>query len=274
MKLQNQTKTTIATVKDEILETISTTKGELLTQIDTLRADIMERDTRLDQRTQDADTIYLKLQQQQQADMEILSASIRQQHNGLQEYYKTFQQHTTTTREEAWQTFKHDIEQASRHYLVHHEKKSEAIMTNIRTTQTETYRQECRAIHKEYKKKIEAKYDTLKAESMQFADQAILDLGDLLNQEKTNILDEITQDIPDKILYSIKQEIAMTLETTIAKHTDAIKEQRKTTITQIQKAAKRHTEHMEQQHARENVKEEQLNAALEAMKNKSPMHSP
>jgi hypothetical protein len=272
-KLQNEIQTTITTAKEDILETISTTKGELLTQIDTLRADIMEHDTRLDQRTQDAETIYLKLQQQQ-ADMETLSTAIQKQQNSLQEYYNTFQQHITTerkhaqtTREEVRQNFKNDIEQASRHYLVHHEKKSEIIMTNVRTKQTETYRQDCRTIQKDYKKKIEAKYDALEAESMQFADQAILDLDDLLHQEKNNILDEIKQDIPDKILDDIKQEIITNLEATIAKHTDAIKEQRKTTITQIQKTAKRHTEQMQLE--RDNIKEEHLSDTIDAIKTKA-----
>jgi hypothetical protein len=40
---------------------------------------------------------------------------------------------------------------------------------------------------------------------MQFADQAILDLGELLlNQEKNNILTKVTQDLPNTILTTIK----------------------------------------------------------------------
>ena len=272
-KLQNQIYTTITTVKEEILETISTTKGELLTHLDTLRADITAQDTKLDQRTKNAKTIYLKLQQQQ-ADMEKLSQTIQQQQNSLHEYYTAFQQQTNaekkqiqTTQEEARQSFRNNVKQASRHYLVHHERKSEAIMTNARTRQTETYRQECRTIQNEYKKKIAEKYDALEAESMQFADQAILELDDLLHQEKKNILDEIKQDIPNKIMHNIQQDITATLETTITKHMDAIKEQRKTTITQIQKTAKRHTEQME--YERDNMKEEYHNDVTEVIKTKA-----
>jgi hypothetical protein len=262
--LHNQIQTTIATVKDDLLETISTTKGELLTQIDTLRADITAHETRLHRQTTNAEAIYLKLQKQQ-ADMETLSHDIQKQQESLQEYFNIFQQNTTaerkhiqTTREEVRQNFKHDIEQASRHYLVHHEKKSETIMANARAKQTETYRQECRTIQHEYRKKIEAKYDALEAESMQFADQAILDLGDLLHQEKNNLLDEVKQDLPE----TLKQTITSDLEPTIATHMDAIKEQRKTTITQIQKTAKRHTEQME-------VQQQAMSDAIDAIKTKA-----
>jgi hypothetical protein len=45
---------------------------------------------------------------------------------------------------------------------------------------------------KDYKKKIKQKYDDLEAKSMKFADQAILDLRDLLNLEKNNILGKVT----------------------------------------------------------------------------------
>jgi hypothetical protein len=284
IKLQNQTKTTIAIAKEEILETINTTKGELLTQLDILRADIKEHETTLDQKTRNAETISLRLQEQQ-ADMEKLSQNIQKQQADLQEHLNTFQQRTNAerkqtqaTREEVRKGFKWDIEQASRHYLVQHEKKSDAIMLNARTKQTEQYRQSCRSIQKEYKRKIEQKYEELESESMQFADQAILDLGDLLHQEKNNILDEVKHDIPPTIMNKIKQEITTKLETTLTTHTEALKEQRKTTITQIQKAAKRHTEQMEtqqrnlqtaMQQERESIKEEHLSETIEAIKTKA-----
>ena len=115
-------------------------------------------------------------------------------------------------------------------------------MTQARTKQMEDFRITCRAIQKDYKQKIEQKYENLEAESMQFADQAILDLGDLLHQEKNNIISEMT---PEKVLATVTNAIKANLETTTAKHTEALKEQRKTIITQIQKTAKRHTEQME-----------------------------
>ena len=156
------------------------TKGELLTHLDTVQVDITEHETKLDQRMKNAETIYLKLQRQQET-MGKLSQDIAQQQNNLQEYYKASQQHIKTeqqqmqtTREEVRQRFRNDIEQASRHYLVHHEKKSKAIMQQARTKQTKDYRQSCRTIQREYKKKTEQKYEALKAESMQFADQAII----------------------------------------------------------------------------------------------------
>ena len=120
-------------------------------------------------------------------------------------------------------------------------------MTNARTKQTEEYRKACHEIQKDYKNKIEQKYDTLEAESMQFADQAIIDLGDLFHKEKNNILQEITQDLPAKILEDITKDLTTKLERTIVEHTDALKEQRKTIVTQIQKTVKRHTKQMEAQ---------------------------
>jgi hypothetical protein len=138
-KFQHQITTSITLVKDEILETLSTTKGEFLTHLDTIRADMMEHATKLEARTLNAENVYQKLRQQQHV-MEQLSQDIEQQQNSLQAYLHTFQQHTTTeqheiqtTREEARTNFKRDIEQASRHYLVQYEKKSDSIMTHTRT---------------------------------------------------------------------------------------------------------------------------------------------
>ena len=268
-KLQSQIKTSITSAKEDILETISTTKGELLTQLDTLRADMTKHEPQLEQRTHQAETVYHKLQQQQ-ADMEKLSTNMQQQRTSLQDFFNTFQNHVTTARQETKtirdetrKVFKWDIEQASRQYLVHHEKKSELIMHNARMKQTDDYRKECREIQKEYKKKIAQKYDDLEAESMQFADQAILNLGELLTQEKNNILTEVTQDLPNTILNAITTELTAQLDTTMATHTEALKEQRKTIITQIQKTAKRHSEQME---ARQEAEEDQISETIDTIK--------
>jgi hypothetical protein len=271
-KLQSQIKTSIATAKDDIMETISTTKGELLTQLDTLRADMTTHEHQLEQRTKQSEALYLKLQSQHN-DMEKLSENMHQQQTSLQDFFNTFQKHvtaerqeTTTIRDENRKGFKWDIDQASRQYLVQHEKKSEVIMHNARTKQTEEYRQACREIQKEYKRKISQKYDDLETDSMQFADQAILDLGELLNQEKTNILTEVAQDLPNTILTTIKKELTAQLDTTVATHTEALKEQRKQITTQIQKIAKRHREQMI---AREDTEEDQLTETINTIKGKA-----
>jgi hypothetical protein len=135
------------------------------------------------------------------------------------------------------------MEQASRHHLVQHKKTYQANMVQARTKQTVEFRHSCKEIQKEYKRKITEKYSTLENESMQIADQAVIDLGDILQQvlqqEKNNILHKIK---PDIILAGINQDITATLEIEVSKHMDAIKEQRKTVITQIQKTAKRTVE--------------------------------
>jgi ferredoxin len=83
---------------------------------------------------------------------------------------------------------------------------------------------------------------------MQFADQAVIDLSDVLaqtlEQEKSTILHEIQ---PTRILASLTKEISATLEASTTEHLESIKEQRKTVITQIQKTAKRTTENIEHQ---------------------------
>ena len=271
-KLQSQTSTMIATAKEDIMETISTTKGELLTQIDTLRADMSKHETQLETRTQQAETVYHNLQNQQE-EMEKLSTRMQQQQTSLQDFFKTFQKHVATerqetksTRDDTRQGFKWDMEHASRQHLVQHEKKSEQIMHSARMKQTADYRKECREIQKEYKRKIAQKYDDLEAESMQFADQAILDLGELLTQEKNNILTEVTQDLPNTILTTIKTELTAQLDTTMAMHTETMKEQRKTIITQIQKTAKRHSEQME---ARQVAEEDQISETIDTIKEKA-----
>ncbi len=271
-KLQSQINTTLATAKEDIMETISTTKGELLTQLDILRADMSKHETQLETRTQHAETVYQNLQNQQE-DMEKLSTRMQQQQTSLQDFFNTFQKHVATerqetksTRDDTRQGCKWDMEHASRQYLVQHEKKSEQIMHSARMKQTEDYRKECREIQKDYKRKIAQKYDDLEAESMQFADQAILDLGELLTQEKNNILTEVTQDLPDTILAAIKTELTAQLDTTMATHTEALKEQRKTIITQIQKTAKRHSEQMD---ARQEAEEDQISETIDTIKEKA-----
>jgi hypothetical protein len=193
--------------------------------------------------------------------------------DGLQDFFNTFQKHVTAKRqetknirEETRKVFKWDIDQASRQYLVQHEKKSEVIMHHARTKQTEEYRHACREIQKEYKRKISQKYDDLETDSMQFADQAILDLRELLNQEKNNILTEVAQDLPNTILTTIKTELTAQLDTTVATHTEALKEQRKQITTQIQKIAKRHREQMV---AQQDTEEDQINETIKTIKDKA-----
>jgi hypothetical protein len=73
---------------------------------------------------------------------------------------------------------------------------------------------------------------------MQFTDQAVVDLSDVLHQvlqdEKNTILHKIR---PKNILTSITQDISTHLAASPAKHMEAIKTQQKTVITQIQKTA-------------------------------------
>ena len=57
---------------------------------------------------------------------------------------------------------------------------------------------------------------------MQFADQAILDLGDLLHQEKNNILGEVNNELPERAIDQITQTITSQLETTTATQTAAL----------------------------------------------------
>ncbi len=75
---------------------------------------------------------------------------------------------------------------------------------------------------------------------MQIANQAALELGDILQQvlqqEKNTILQAIT---PEKILLSITEDITTALNATTTEHMESIKTQRKTVITQLQKTAKR-----------------------------------
>jgi hypothetical protein len=85
---------------------------------------------------------------------------------------------------------------------------------------------------------------------MQFADQANLDRGDLLHQEKTNILNEVTNELPEKLMKSIKQEIDtklatmikqeidMKLATTTARHTETIMTQHKMITVELSQTAK------------------------------------
>jgi hypothetical protein len=215
-KLQHQLKASVTTAKEKILEML----GELLTHLDTLCADMTEHEIKLEHRTQKAEEVSQQLMKQQ-AEMEQMSYDIQKQHAALQELLSNIQTKTIlermenqATREEARKRIKWDIEQASHHHLVQHEKKSEVIMTAARTKQMADFRQTCREIQQEYKKRIEQKYEDLEAESNQFADQAILDLGDLLHQEKNNILNEVTQEIPDQFMQNLAQEITAKLTTT------------------------------------------------------------
>jgi hypothetical protein len=264
-KINTKIKTSIATAKDEILEMISTTKGELLTHVDTLRADMKEHETTLEHRTEKAEKVSQQLYIQQ-GEMERLSHEIAQQQTTLQELMHVLQRttnkertETQNTREEARKGFKSDIEQASRHYLVQHEKKSEEIMSNTRNKQTDTFRQSCRETQKEYKNRITQRYDALETESMQFADQAILDLGELLHQEKNNILNEVTYELPEILTKNIKQEIDTELAKTIdqeinkklksttARHTEAITTQHKMITVELSQTAKQYKEQMDTQ---------------------------
>jgi hypothetical protein len=133
------------------------------------------------------------------------------------------------------------MEQASRQQLAQHERKSDTMITHARTRQTVDFRQSCRTIQKEYKLKIIEKYENLESESMQIADQAALDLSDILQQvlqqEKDNILPAIT---PDKILASITQSISNILEQSTEAQLEIIK-------TQLQETAKRNAEQINQQ---------------------------
>jgi hypothetical protein len=73
----------------------------------------------LEQRTQQVERVYLKLQRQQE-DMEKLSANIHQQQTSLQDLCNTFQKHvmaerheTKNIRDETRKGFKWDIDQVS-----------------------------------------------------------------------------------------------------------------------------------------------------------------
>jgi hypothetical protein len=254
-KMKRKLKTSITQANEELQETLNTTKGEILTHFDTLRADIKQQATTMEKQTKNAEQVFQKLQKQQK-EMESLSHNLQLQQTTLQEFLTTLQttakkerHEIQTIREEARKNYKWDMEQASRNYLVQHEKKSEVIMTNARTRQSEDFRKACKELQKEYKKRIERKYDELEAESMQFADQAILDLGDLLHQEKNNILGEVTQELPDTIIANITQEITTQLETTTEIHTEAItaaiQTQHKAATAQLQETTKRHTDQLE-----------------------------
>jgi hypothetical protein len=263
--LETNLKTTlnnaITNFKEELLETLSTTKGELLTQLDTLRVDMTQQAQEIDIRALRAEETYQKLQDQQER-MLLLQQQMDQQIASTQSFMTkaetfaiAFQQNAIkerseiqAKREEHRKGFKFTMEQAARNQLALHEQKCDTAFTQARAKQTETFRQTCRDLQKDYKQRIITKYDTLENESMQFADQAALDLSDVLHQvlqdEKNNILQEIS---PEKILAAIKQDISTQLATSTATHLDAIKAQRKTVITQIQKTAKRTTAQFEQQ---------------------------
>jgi hypothetical protein len=252
--LQTTLRTSIETFKEEILETLSTTKGELLSNLDTLRVDMNKHDRELQERTNQAESMYQKLQLQQQT-MEELQRTLEQQMVSAQNFATTFQANALkertelqSYRDEQRKAYRNDMEQASRQQLAQHERKSDTMITHARTRQTVDFRQSCRAIQKEYKLKIIEKYENLESESMQIADQAALDLSDILQQvlqqEKDNILPAIA---PDKILASITQSITDILEKTTDEQLEIIKTQRKTVITQLQKTAKRNAEQINQQ---------------------------
>jgi hypothetical protein len=101
---------------------------------------------------------------------------------------------------------------------------------------------------------------------MQLADQAILDFGKLLNQEKNNILTKVTQDLPNTMLTTIKKELTAQLDASMTTHAEALKEQGKTIITQIQKTAKRHSKQME---ARQEAEEDQISEEIDTFKEKA-----
>jgi ferredoxin len=253
-KLQATLRTSIENFKEEILENISTTKGELLSHLDTLRVDMTKHDLEIQDRTNQAEAMYQKLQQQQQT-MEDLQTTIQKEILSAQNFSTTFQANALKERtelqnyrDEQRKAYKNDMEQASRQQLAQHERKSDTMLNHARTRQTVDFRQSCRSMQKEYKLKIIAKYENLESESMQIADQAALDLSDILQQvlqqEKNNILPAIT---PDKILASITQSISDKLESSTETQLEIIKTQRKTVITQLQKTAKRNAEHSIQQ---------------------------
>jgi hypothetical protein len=259
--LQATLQTAINTFKEDLLETLSTTKGELLTHLDTLRVDMKQQEQDIDIRALRAEATYQKLEDQQtrmlllQTQMDNQIASTQSFMTKAETFAIAFQQNAIkertelqTKREDQRKLFKFDMEQAATHQLALHEKKCDTLLSQARTKQAITFRQTCRDLQKDYKQKIITKYDNLEHESMQFADQAVLDLSDLLHQvfqdEKSNILHEIR---PEIILASIKQDISNHLATTTATHLDEIKNQRKTVITHLQKTAKRTTEQNEQQ---------------------------
>jgi ferredoxin len=241
-------------MKEELLETLSTTKGELLSHLDVLRADMSSYEQDIEDKTKKAEAVYDKLQLQQQT-MEDLQRTMQQHMQTAQTFANSFHQNAIkeridlqAERETQRTSFKWDMEQASRQHLAKQEEKCDTAMNQSRIKQTVDFRHSCKTLHKEYKQRIVEKYENLESEAMQIADQAALDLSDILNQvlqqEKTTILQAIT---PEKILLSITDDIKTTLDTSTAKHMDSIKEQRKTVITQLQKTAKRTNEQIEQQ---------------------------